>query len=147
MPVIGYHNAAQRNPGKSSYLLPPKKKNFEHPPRAPHCSDRAQISTNVSGRSSPVKAFSRCPNGARTKRYGRKQIRTFAFFAVVPRIYDRNGSPYVRGPSCEQCEWAGNTRHPILHAYTYTSPSSWLVILSFTSCMAGRSHVFSTHSS
>ena len=42
------------NPGKSSYPLPEKKKNFGRPPRELQCSDRAQTSTTGSGRASCI---------------------------------------------------------------------------------------------
>ena len=43
-------------PGNSSYPLPPEK-NFERPPRAPERADRAEASTNVSGRASSVRVL------------------------------------------------------------------------------------------
>jgi len=69
----------QRTPGKSSYPLPPKKKSNERTPRATHCTDRAQTSTTVTGRRSPVDvlaawAFVRTVH-IYTTRYERKQTK------------------------------------------------------------------------
>jgi len=69
----------QRTPGKSSYPLPPKKKSNERTPRATHCTDRAQTSTTVTGRRSPVdvlaaRAFVRTVH-MYTTRYERKQTK------------------------------------------------------------------------
>ena len=52
---------------KSSCALPPKK-NFERPPSAPECTDRAETSIKVSRRASRVRLPSTLPKIARTKR-------------------------------------------------------------------------------
>ena len=46
---------------KSSCPLPPGKKTFERPPRAPECTDRARTLTSVSGRASRVDYMAFCP--------------------------------------------------------------------------------------
>ena len=59
--------------GKLVLPTPGEKKNFERTPRATHCTDRAQTSTTVSERPSPVDLLIVCANGerGRTKRLKR----------------------------------------------------------------------------
>ena len=54
-------------PGKWSHPLPREKKNFERLPRAPECTDRAETSTNVSGRASCARVLGVLPKSALTK--------------------------------------------------------------------------------
>ena len=66
------NTASNRNPGKCSYPLPPKK-TFSAC-HAPECTDRAQTSTTVSGRSSRVALVSVLSRSAPSKRYVRKHV-------------------------------------------------------------------------
>ena len=66
------NTASHRNPGKSSYPLPPRKQTLS----ARHALNTARIAPRprpVFGRPSSAKNFKLCSNGARTKRCDRKQ--------------------------------------------------------------------------
>ena len=52
-----------------------RKKSSERTPHATHCTDRAQSSTTVSGRTSSVDLLGVCANGTPTKGYERKSIK------------------------------------------------------------------------
>ena len=80
----------KQKPRNMSYPLPPKI-NFQRTPRATNCTDRAHRSTTVSGWPSSVDLLNVCANGARTKRYDRKQTEISQVY--VQQTCSLQGSP------------------------------------------------------
>ena len=70
---------------------PVGKKNFERLPRELQCSDRAQTSTNMSGRASRVGVLSVSPKSAHAKRYVRKKTNFLQLYICI------QGSPSGSG--------------------------------------------------
>ena len=62
------HNKASRTETREIVISNPAGKNFERPPRAPECTDRAKTSTNVSGWASRVRVLTVLVKSARAKR-------------------------------------------------------------------------------
>ena len=92
------NNASRTETRENVLSTAADKKNFQRLPRAPHCTDRARISINVSGRAfavSTCRLHSVSPKSACTTRYVRKNTKN-------PQTYVRSSTMHLRQVlSCE----------------------------------------------